>query len=164
MTNKKYVLALAGIVLAGATTFGVLSALGEGTPEPDSTCLVGTVDCNDADLGAEPGDTPADPTDQTCPVGTVDCNDADLGGERLDGDAIEEIEQAAYGLLGRNESDLPEDVRVGRRGTEVMALTEDFVIGRLTVALDDTDGSGFRVVEVTAELPNGVATYELTAG
>lgn len=36
--------------------------------------------------------------------------------------------------------------------------------GRPTVALDGTDGTGYRVVEVTAELPNGTATYELTAG
>lgn len=129
-------LALAGIVLVGATTFGVLSAVGDDAPEPDSTCL----------------------------VGTADCGDADLGGERLSFDAIDAIDQAAHGLLGRYETDLPADVRVGRRGAEVMMLTEDFVVGRLTVALDDTDGSGYRVVEVTAELPNGTAVYELTAG
>ncbi len=45
-----------------------------------------------------------------------------------------------------------------------MMLTDDFVVGRLTVALEDTDGSGCRVVEVIAELPNGPATYELTPG
>lgn len=158
--KKKYGLAIAGIVLVGATTFGVLSAMGDDAPETDSACLVGTVDCNDADLG---GDV-AGPNDQTCLVGTVDCNDADLGGERLSDEAIDTIEQAAHGLLGRYESDLPNEVRIGRRGTEVMMLTEDFVVGRLTVALDDTDGSGYRVVEVTAELPNGTATFELTAG
>lgn len=136
MNTKKYGLAIAGIVLVGATTFGVLSAMGDDAPETDSTCL----------------------------VGTVDCNDAGLGGERLSDEAIDAIDQAAHGLLGRYETDLPADVRIGRRGTEVMALTEDFVVGRLTVALDDTDGSGYRVVEVTAELPNGTATYELTAG
>ena len=74
------------------------------------------------------------------------------------------ISQAAHGLLGRYETDLPADVRVGRRGTEAMMLTDDFLVGRLTVALDDIDGSGYRVVEVIAELPNGPATYELTPG
>ena len=133
MNTKKYGLAIAGVVLAGTTTFGVLSAMGDHAPETDPTCLVGTVDCNDADLGSE----------------------------HMSNEAIE---HAAHGLLGRYESDLPDDIRIGRRGTEVMALTEDFVVGRLTVALDDTDGSGYRVVEVTAELPNGTATYELTAG
>lgn len=160
MNSRKYGLAVAGIVLVGATTLGVLNAIGDDAPETDSTCLVGTLDCNDADLG---GDT-AGPNDQTCLMGTVACDDTDLGGERLDGEAIEAIEQAAHGLLGRYETDLPADVRIGRRGTEVMMLTEDFVVGRLTVALDDTDESGYRVVEVTAELPNGTATYELTAG
>lgn len=164
MNGKKYVLALAGIVLVGATTFGVLSAMGDDAPDTDSACLVGTVDCNDADLDGEPSETPADPAGQTCLVGTVDCNDADLGGERLNNEAIDAIEQAAHGLLGRYEADLPENVRIGRRGTEVTMLTEDFVVGRFTVALEDTDGSGYRVVEVTAELPNGTATYEFTAG
>jgi hypothetical protein len=136
MNSKKYVLAMAGIVLVGATTFGVLSAMGQNESETDSTCV----------------------------VGTVDCNDADLGGDRMGDEAIDAIEQAAHGLLGRYERDLPPDVRIGRRGTEAMMLTDDFVVGRLTVALDDTDGSGYRVVAVTAELPNGPATYELTPG
>ena len=137
MNTKRYMLALAGIALIGATTFGVLEATGNDTPS-----------------GA----------DGACLVGTVDCVDADLGDDRIDGHLIAAIEQEAHGLLGRYEADLPEDVRIGRRGAEQMMLTEDFVVGRLAVGLEDTDGSGFRVVDVTAELPNGPATYTLTPG
>jgi hypothetical protein len=44
---------------------------------------------------------------------------------------------------------------VGRHGDEAMMLTEDYVIGRKTIATED-DGSGtFRVVEVTLELTDG---------
>ena len=59
------------------------------------------------------------------------------------------------------ESDLPADVRIGRRGEEVMALTEDYKLGRRTVQLDDTDGSGFRVFSVTVELPDGPEDFDL---
>ena len=89
MISRKYVLAVAGIVLVGATTFGVMSAVGDDAPDTDSTCL----------------------------VGTVDCSDADLGGDRLSDEAIDAISQAAHGLLGRYETDLPADVRIGRRDT-----------------------------------------------
>jgi hypothetical protein len=67
-------------------------------------------------------------------------------------------------VLGLYETDLPADVRVARRGAESLALTEDHVVGRVTVDLDDTDGSGFRVIAATVELPAGSATVELTAG
>ncbi|MEZ5298685.1 MAG: hypothetical protein R2697_21110, partial [Ilumatobacteraceae bacterium] len=65
---------------------------------------------------------------------------------------------------GTNEADLPDDVRVARRGDEQFALTEDYVIGRITVDLDDTDGSGYRVVAATVELTDGPRTAELTPG
>lgn len=149
MNTKRLTLALAGIALVGATAFGVLEAMGDDVPADGATCLVGTVDCADADLG---GDTP------------VLEDEADSGDDRVDGELLDTIEQEAHGLLGMFERDLPADVRIGRRGTEQVALTEDHVVGRLTVGLEDTDGSGLRVVDVTAELPNGTATYTLMPG
>ena len=138
MNTKRYLLAIAGIALIGLTAFAAVAvALGD-------------------DAGAN--------DDSTCLVGTVDCVDADLGGDRLDQAAIEQIEQQARGLLGMNEKDLPADVRIGRRGAEQMMLTEDYVLGRMTVSLAELDDSGHRVVDVTVELPNGTATYELQAG
>lgn len=74
---------------------------------------------------------------------------------------VEQARQDAQAVLGMNEEDLPADVRIGRRGDEVMALTEDYRLGRRTVELDDTDGSGFRVVSVVVELPDGPETFEL---
>ncbi len=67
----------------------------------------------------------------------------------------------ARGILGAYEDTLPDDVRVGRRGDEHMALTEDYRLGRLTVELDDTDGDGFRVTAVTVELSDGPETLRL---
>lgn len=138
MNTKRYLLTIAGIALIGLTAFAAVAvALGD-------------------DAGAN--------DDATCLVGTIDCVDADLGGERLDGEAIEQLERQARDLLGMNEADLSADVRIGRRGAEQMLLTEDFVLGRMTVSLEDLDDSGYRVVDVTVEFPNGTATYELQAG
>ena len=92
------------------------------------------------------------PSDSSVPTPTLAPDDLDL------------MQQEAQGLLGMNEGDLPEDVRIGRRGDEAFALTEDHVIGRRTVELDDTDGSGFRVTVVHLEVPSGLATFELEAG
>ncbi len=75
----------------------------------------------------------------------------------------DQARQEARGLLGVHEGDLPEDVRIGRRGDEHYALTEDYVLGRSTVHVDD-DGSGFRVTSVTVELPDGPETFELQGG
>jgi hypothetical protein len=79
-----------------------------------------------------------------------------------DGDDFptDEAREDARGLLGMFEDDLPDDVRIARRGAEQFALTEDYVLGRRTVELDD-DGSGYRVMVVTVELPDGPETYEL---
>ncbi|MEQ8718705.1 MAG: hypothetical protein RIE08_13930 [Acidimicrobiales bacterium] len=72
----------------------------------------------------------------------------------------EQARQDAQGYLGRNENTLPDEVRVGRRGAEQMMLTEDYVLGRVTVSLDD-DGDGYRVTSVTVELPDGPETFDL---
>lgn len=63
----------------------------------------------------------------------------------------------AEALLGTPEDDLPDDVRIGRRGDEDFALTMDLVPGRLTAELDDdgSGGAGFVVTSVTLETPDG---------
>lgn len=69
---------------------------------------------------------------------------------------VEAAARRAASLLGAQEGDLPDDVRVARRGDEELPLTADLVPGRLTVELDD-DGTGkFVVVEVQIELEDGV--------
>ncbi|MAT03694.1 MAG: hypothetical protein CL424_01450 [Acidimicrobiaceae bacterium] len=102
----------------------------------------------------------------TCLEGAADCDDTAAPADGGDPDAVDEGEfiREAEGLLGVAESELPDDVRVARRGDESFALTEDYVIGRITVELDDTDGSGYRVVTATVELTEGPQTFELTPG
>jgi hypothetical protein len=122
----------------------------------------------DADVIAAPD---ADPAAGICLEGTADCVDTDLDGDQPaspdDPAAMDEGARlrAAEGLLGEVEADVLArwpDVRVGRHGDEHMMLTEDYVIGRMTIGTDD-DGSGtYRVVEVTIELTDGPQT--LTAG
>jgi hypothetical protein len=62
-------------------------------------------------------------------------------------------------VLGALEDDLPADVRIGRRGDELFALTEDYRLGRLTVELDELRGQ-FVVTAVTVELPDGPETLD----
>lgn len=115
------------------------------------------------------GDAPAGDPFAACPVGDPNCYEDGTGRTAPDdplggGFPVDGAIADAHGLLGRAEADLPPDVRIGRRGHEQMALTEDYVLGRMTVELDDTDGSDFRVVAVTVELPDGPQTFELTPG
>ena len=120
-------------------------------------------------------ETPNDDQDSMCPISVTGCDDTPVtdreettpttgGLQRLDAAALDALEQRARGLLGGDEANLPANVRIGRRGNETMMLTEDFVQGRMTVELDDTDGSGFRVVNVTVEIPGGTLSYELQPG
>jgi hypothetical protein len=106
----------------------------------------------------------ADPSAGMCLEGVPDCVDADLDGDQnitpVEGGQVDEAAaiRDAEGLLGQTEDEVLElwaDVRVGRRGGEHLMLTEDYVIGRKTIATED-DGTGtFRVVEVTIELTDG---------
>jgi hypothetical protein len=106
----------------------------------------------------------ADPAAGMCLEGTPDCVDTDLDGDQLpspeDPAAIDEgaMIREAEGLLGEVEEDVLErwpTARVGSRGGEHMMLTEDYVIGRMTIATED-DGTGtYRVVEVSLELTDG---------
>lgn len=73
----------------------------------------------------------------------------------------DEVREHARGYLGMGEGDLPDEVRIARRGDDVFMLTEDYVLGRSTVELDDADG--MRVVSVTVELPGGPETFVLEA-
>ncbi len=68
----------------------------------------------------------------------------------------------AAALIGTAEADLAEDARIGRRGDELLPLTDDYRVGRFTLELDG-DGTGtFRVAAVQVELPGRVET--VTAG
>jgi hypothetical protein len=89
----------------------------------------------------------------------VECDDDGVIDPNLD---PELGRQDARAVLGMQEGDLPPEVRIARRGDETFALTEDYVIGRVTVELDD-DGSGMRVTRSTVELPDGPETFELEA-
>jgi hypothetical protein len=116
----------------------------------------------DADVSADAPD--ANPATGMCLEGTPDCVDTDLDGDQNpspdDAASIDEgaMIREAEGLLGEVEEDVLQRwpaVRVGRRGGEHMMLTEDYVIGRMTIATED-DGSGtYRIVEVTVELTDG---------
>lgn len=117
--------------------------------DPNAECSVTAIDCDDTPTTE--GESPTPTTGE--------------GGQPLDAADLDALDQEAHGLLGRNESDLPNDVRVGRRGAEAMMLTDDYVLGRMTVELDDTDNNGvFRVVSVILELPSGTETYQLQPG
>jgi hypothetical protein len=157
-----------------------------GADPAGGTCLAGDIDC--FETGAEQGDDPqtgmcvADVTDCVDAIDAIDTTDntgeaTDTLGYRclpeavgcvdtpgLEPAALEEARHVAQGLLGVAEDELPLDVRVSRRGDEQFAVTEDYVIGRSTVELDDTDGSGYRVVFVALETPDGNEAYELTPG
>ncbi len=136
-----------------------------------SACPVGDADCYET--GAEPG-TGDGPSAGMCAPGVTDCVDADLGTNRCTPEAVgcddtpgadefpaDAARAEAQGLLGVAEANLPESVRIARRGSETFGLTEDYSLGRATVELDDTDGSGFRVVAVSVELPDGPESFAL---
>jgi hypothetical protein len=84
-----------------------------------------------------------------CLEGATDCVDTPL---------TDDPAGALRSLLGVAEADLGDDVRIARIGTESYALTEDYVVGRVTVELDP-DASGVnRVVKVTLEHEDGPVT------
>lgn len=114
-----------------------------------TAAVVAASDGNDGDrpIPVEPdggiGDTPI-------PVEP----DGGIGDTPVDAVDVDQALADARSLLDRPEAELPDDVRVGRRGDESFALTEDYVLGRMTVDLDDS-GNGFRVTSVVVELPDG---------
>lgn len=107
-----------------------------------------------ADATTDPGQ--AAPGLGMCAPGVTDCEDVVMDDTRPSDDTLREQAQL---LLGTAEVDVPADVRIGRRGDEHMMLTEDYVIGRMTVGLDD-DGTGtFVVTEVILEMEEGPETF-----
>jgi hypothetical protein len=111
--------------------------------------------------GANPDEPVQDPATAICAEGEPDCVDTVV--EDPDLDAIDEgaLLRDAGSLLGMTEQealDAFSDVRVGRHGDESMMLTEDYVIGRKTIATEDDGTGAFRVVEVTIELTDGPNT------
>jgi len=114
-------------------------------------CLEGTTDCMDTPM--DPDEAVSSPADGGGAVGAPGAADEDFPSEAA--------RERAREQLGRPEADLGPDIRIGRRGEEQMMLTEDYVLGRITVELDD-DGSGtFVVTQATVELPDGPETFTL---
>ena len=91
--------------------------------------------------GTATPDTPGDAT--TVPPGAPDIAAA--------------IRRAAS-LLGMYEADVPDDVRIARRGDEDFALTMDVVPGRLNVELDADDDGEYVVTAVSVETEDGSET------
>lgn len=125
MTPTSRLLALAAVPLLALAACG-----GDDTTEPAG-----------APVTTPAPDAPATPGDATTlPPGAPD---------------IAAARRRAASLLGTAEADLPEDVRVGRRGDEQYALTTDLVLGRLTVELDEDADGQFVVTSVTVETEEG---------
>lgn len=119
---------------------------GPGGDAAAGTCLEGTPDCEDTPM--DPDQPVSGPADDGQPTGSDE------------GFATEEAREEARATLGRPEGELDTDIRIRRRGEESFMLTEDYVLGRITVELDD-DGSGTYVVtSATVELPDGPETFE----
>lgn len=100
-----------------------------------------------------------------CAPDQPDCVDTIVEGEEPtdDGDApmsADDHRARAEALLGVAEADVPADVRVARRGDEAFMLTEDYVIGRRTVELDDAGDGTYEVTKVVLELEDGPETFE----
>lgn len=151
------------VQMAATFAVGALLLAGCGGGEPASgdvmagdaaRCAAEAADCVDPNSvvsNADPGSM------AMCAEGVTDCNDMVVvpDGETQDDEVTR---QMAVDLLGTPEQDLPPDVRIGRRGPESMALTEDYNIGRLTAELDADDAGVFRVTSVVAELESGPTT------
>lgn len=112
---------------------------------------------SDTGVGSEPTSGAPDPAAGACLVGDPNCQDTgpDAGGAF----PTEMVRDSAEDLLGMPEDQLPDTVRVSRRGEEQLVLTEDYVEGRMTVELDPDDSGGFVVTSVTVEMPGGPETF-----
>lgn len=129
--------------------------------------------------GTAAGDTPVAADDPgasgTCLAGATDCADDPTtsggGGEapapgQLPDDAYVAVAKGMLGLSLEEYEATSWDVptRVGRVGDEQYALTEDYVIGRMTAEFDD-DGTGTMVVtSVTVELDGGPEVVDRVEG
>lgn len=153
---------LAAGVLALALSLAACGGSADATTDADDrpasgTCLEGTPDCDDTgildgdaaggavpsagmcapempdciDTGVLPGSGSAD----GCLSDAEDCDDAPGRSDPLVVDVFdpETAIAPAQELLGRAEAELAPEVRISRRGDEQMMLTEDDVLGRMTV-------------------------------
>ena len=167
-SRTRALVASVGVVLAlGVGTAAVIAA--DDTTEGPAVPVEPDSGIGDTPIPVEPdsgiGDTPI-PVEPDSGIGDTPIPvepDSGIGDTPGDEFPVDQTRDDAHGLLGRDEADLPVDVRISRKGTEQFALTEDYVLGRFTVELDD-DGDGFRVTSVTVELPAGPETFELTPG
>ena len=142
MTSPAF--AAAAVIAAAVLTLTGCGGGDEATP-PDSAAGVAPVagmcapeapDCVDTVVAPDEGGQPA--------------------GDEFDG---EHARSEAEALLGTPEADLSDEVRISRRGEESFMLTEDYVLGRMTVELDEID-EVFVVTAVTVELPEGPVTFQ----
>ena len=78
----------------------------------------------------------------------------------IDEHGLEQLRRDAQYYLGKKENELNELIRVARIGDEHQAVTDDYVVGRITVELDDIDGE-LIVTSSTVELPDGPETFTL---
>ena len=99
-----------------------------------------------------------------CAEGSTDCVDTpQLNSDEpvpVDETGIKQFRKDAKYYLGKPESELTDLIRIGRRGDEQFALTEDYRVGRITVELDEVDGEMI-VTSSTVELPDGPETFKL---
>lgn len=116
--------------------------------------------CGTEPAADAPVDSGGEPAAGACLVGDPDCEDMGPGSGPATDFPIEAVRAGAQDLLGRPEADLPETIRVARRGGEQFMLTEDYVEGRVTVELDPDDSGAFVVTKVTVEMPDGPETFE----
>lgn len=165
-----FVLLLAAVALLAACAGAATSAAPDATPptagatesppagDAMAVCAPGVTDCVDMVVEDDASDCPpegcgADAAGGTRPADGEPGVSTAPGGENV-------TREDAEVLIGLHESDLPGDVRVSRRGAEEFFLTEDYVIGRMTVELDD-DGSGtFVVTKVVLEADEGPVIVE----
>ncbi len=166
---------LAGGLLAAALTLAACGGANDiaedttdgGADPAGGTCLEGTPDCDDTGI-LDGDDADVEPSAGMCAPDTPDCVDTvvldgeeDPAGQEPVSDEFDSEAAAteAEGLLGLTDTELGADVRIGRRGEEQMMLTEDYVLGRMTVELDINDMDEWIVTAVTVELPDGPQTF-----
>ncbi len=107
----------------------------------------------------DPESTPAGAPGTTDPVTTPEPSAPEAPGDATTlppgaPDIAAAVRRAAS-LLGTAETDVPNDVRVGRRGDERLPLTADLVPARLTVELDEGDDGQYVVTAVAVETEDG---------
>lgn len=115
---------------------------------------VGLAACGSDDDASD--DASSDPAAGACPEGDTDCFETGAEGAGDGGEGGDGIDEAAVlavaeSLIGTPEDEIPDDVRIGRRGEEFFPLTADYRVGRITVELDESD-DGYVVTSAVVEL------------